>query len=149
MTGSDGTIDTTFEQEAFDALVETSFALQTLLTRTAERHALSLTQLRLLGILRDREPTMLELAGFLRIEKSSVSGLIDRAEQRDLVARKPGARDRRTIRVVITPAGRRLGRQILDELAGPRSELLAPLSSRQRSQLTGLLRGLGNLKPER
>ncbi len=50
----------------------------------------SLTRVRLIGILRDREPGMLELAQHINLEKSSASGLIDRAERRGLVARTPG-----------------------------------------------------------
>jgi DNA-binding MarR family transcriptional regulator len=43
---------------------------------------LSIPATRLLGVLRDREPTMLELAQLLELDKSSVTGLVDRAERR-------------------------------------------------------------------
>jgi len=142
MTSDESSDGPATDRAAFDALVEASFAVQGLLGRTADRHRLSLTQLRLLGILRDREPTMLDLARHLQLEKSSASGLIDRAEQRGLVIRKPGAQDRRTIRVAITPDGRKLIRRTERALAQPAAELLAPLTPRQRRQLTGLLRDL-------
>ena len=117
------------DRAAFDALVEIFIgAIQELLGHAADRHGLSLTQLRLLGILRDREPNMLDLARHLHLEKSSASGLIDRAEKRGLVIRKPGAQDRRTIRVAITPEGRRLVSRIERALAQPSSDLLAPLT---------------------
>ena len=64
-----------------DAVVELSFAIQGVLGELAAEHDLSLTQLRLLAILRDREPTMLDLARHLKLTKSSVTGLIDRAER--------------------------------------------------------------------
>ena len=77
----DGHVD-----ELRDALVQISFALMAVLTEVAAEHDLSLTQLRVLGILRDRAPTMAELSTFLGLERSTVSGLIDRAAQRGLVA---------------------------------------------------------------
>ena len=68
-----------------DSLVQVSFTVIAVLSRVAAEHDLSLTQLRVLGILRDREPTMAELATYLGLERSTVSGLIDRAVQRGLV----------------------------------------------------------------
>ncbi|MGY1962144.1 MarR family transcriptional regulator [Nocardia gipuzkoensis] len=57
------------------------------LTRIGSEHDLSLTQLRLLGLLRDRRPRMTDLAAFLGLDKSTMSGLVERAERRGLVAR--------------------------------------------------------------
>ncbi|HTA36170.1 MAG TPA: MarR family transcriptional regulator, partial [Solirubrobacteraceae bacterium] len=70
-----------------DALVQLSFLVQSTLARLASERELSLTQVRLLGILRDREPGIVELAGVLKLDKSSVSGLVDRAQRRGLVER--------------------------------------------------------------
>jgi DNA-binding MarR family transcriptional regulator len=54
---------------------------------------------------------MLELARYLNLEKSSVSGLVDRAAQRGLVQRSPGTKDGRAVHVSITPAGRAIADQ--------------------------------------
>lgn len=72
-----------------DGLVQTSFTVIAALSRVAADQDLSLTQLRMLGILRDREPAMAELATYLGLERSTVSGLIDRAVARGLVRRPP------------------------------------------------------------
>ncbi len=48
-----------------DALAQSAFVVMGALTRIAAEHDLSLTQLRVFGILRDREPRMSELADFL------------------------------------------------------------------------------------
>src|SRR4051794_7027524 len=98
--------------EEIDAIVELSFAVQTVLTELAAEHDLSLTQLRLLGILRDREPAMLDLARFLKLEKSSVTGLIDRAVKRGLVERVAAPHDGRAIHVRLTAAGRALAGRV-------------------------------------
>ena len=71
--------------DVVDSLVLASFTVIALLSRVAAEHDLSLTQVRVLAILRDREPTMAELADYLGLERSSVSGLIDRAVRRGLV----------------------------------------------------------------
>ena len=88
-----------------DALVEKSFAVMGVLTRVAAENGLSLTQLRVLGILRDRRLRMAELADFLGLDRSSLSGLIDRAEQRGLVQRTRNPDDKRVIEVGMTPIG--------------------------------------------
>ena len=46
-----------------DGLAQLSFLIQGTLERRAAEHDLSLAQVRLLGVLRDRTPTMNELAG--------------------------------------------------------------------------------------
>jgi len=89
-------------------LVRLSFTIQASMTAIAAEHDLSATQARLLGILRDREPTMAGLARFLGLDKSSITGLVDRAERRDLVRRIAAQRDGRSVQVAITPHGRQL-----------------------------------------
>jgi DNA-binding MarR family transcriptional regulator len=96
-----------------DALVQLSFAVLDVVTRSAAAHDLSVTQLRLIGILRDRTPTMAALAGFLRLDRSSVSGLIDRAERRGLVARRQSTEDARVTTVELTADGARLGATVV------------------------------------
>jgi hypothetical protein len=67
----------------------------------AAEHGLSLAQTQLLGVLRDREPLMSELGRHLGLDKSSISGLVDRAQRRGLVTRTASDVDRRAIRVPI------------------------------------------------
>lgn len=99
-----------------DALVQTSFLVQSVLTKAAARHELTVAQVRLLGILRDREPGMLQLAVHLGLDKSSVTGLISRAESRGLVRRIPDLDDGRAIRVSATALGRRLTEEVDGEI---------------------------------
>jgi DNA-binding MarR family transcriptional regulator len=116
-----------------DALVELSFLIQATLARLASEHELSLTQIRLLGILRDREPGIVELADVLNLDKSSVSGLVDRAQRRGLVERAPAASsDGRAIRVVLTELGHRTARQFAQRVADELAELVKDLSPAQR-----------------
>ncbi|QTR02734.1 MarR family transcriptional regulator, partial [Saccharothrix algeriensis] len=112
-----------------DALVRTSFRVMAVLTRIGSDHDLSLTQLRVLGLLRDRRPRMTELAAFLGLDKSTMSGLVERAERRGLLARDRSPEDRRAVDVFITPAGRELAEQVQDEVR----EALAPFTDRLRA----------------
>src|ERR1700685_2531536 len=80
-----------------DALAQLSFLVQGTLARHASAQELSLIQMRLLGVLRDRDATMQELARLLELDKSSVTGLVDRAEGRGFVQRAPSTDDRRAV----------------------------------------------------
>jgi MarR family transcriptional regulator, lower aerobic nicotinate degradation pathway regulator len=118
-----------------DAVVQLSFAVHEILTAIAADFDLSITQVRMLGILRDREPGMLELARVLSLEKSSVTGLVDRAEARGLVERTRGAGDGRAVHVRMTTHGQELARQFVERLTPQISELVAGLPARERAQL--------------
>jgi DNA-binding MarR family transcriptional regulator len=96
-------------------------------------------QIRLLGILRDREPGMLELAHYLGLEKSSLSGLVDRAERRRLLARIPSSADRRAATIRVTARGRKLSRVIEAAAHAEIRALVRPLSRRARVQLVATL----------
>ena len=112
-----------------DSLAQASFTVMAVLSRVAAEHDLSLTQLRMLGILRDREPAMAELARYLGLERSTVSGLIDRAVQRGLVRKTSDAADGRSVRVSLTAEARRMETRVIGQIG----DLLAPLTDRLNS----------------
>ncbi|GAA4156105.1 MarR family transcriptional regulator [Actinomadura keratinilytica] len=122
-----------------DALVRTSFRVAALLTRIGAEHDLSLTQLRLLGVLRDRRPRMTELAAFLGLDKSTLSGLVERAERRGLVARGRSPEDRRVVDVSITAKGSELAERIQQEVCAALVPFTCRLSPDDRHLLTRLL----------
>jgi DNA-binding MarR family transcriptional regulator len=136
MTSDDSTDD------LLDGLVRSAFQVMGVLTRIGAAYDLSLTQLRVLGILRDRRPRMSDLAAFLGLDKSTLSGLIARAERRGLLTRGTTPEDKRAVVVLITDAGRDLTRRLDDDIR----EALAPATGRidpqQRKQLAQLLEPL-------
>jgi DNA-binding MarR family transcriptional regulator len=119
-----------------DALAQLTFAVQGALGRIAAAHDLSIVQARLLGIVRDRHPTIGELAGFLQLDKSSVTGLVDRAEDRGLVERTPSSTDGRSVRVGITAAGRRLVDQATAVFEEEIADLVTGLTPGQQGRLS-------------
>jgi DNA-binding MarR family transcriptional regulator len=122
-----------------DALVQLSFLIQGTLGRLASEDDLSLTQVRLIGILRDREPGIVELARVLGLDKSSVSGLVDRAHGRGLVERaSSNTTDGRAIRVVLTAHGHRTANRLAKRVADELALLLKDFSPTQRERLAEL-----------
>ena len=73
----------------------------------------------------ERPIPMSELARLLACDNSNVTGIIDRLEDRGLVERRPGERDRRVKMLTITERGA----QIRDALGARLSEPPEPLAS--------------------
>ena len=123
---------------AVDAMAQLSFVIHGLLERRAQEHDLSIVQTRLLGVLRDRRPTMHELARLLALEKSSVTGLVDRAERRGLVTRVPSTTDGRAVLVSLTETGRALVSSAAAGFGADVGALLARVAQRDRDLLVRL-----------
>jgi DNA-binding MarR family transcriptional regulator len=141
--------DQSHHDDLKDALVITSFVLMAALTEVAAEHDLSLTQLRVLGILRDREPTMADLAAFTGLDRSTVSGLIERACQRGLVVKTADDRDGRAVRVRPTPQARRLESGITTAINKRIAPMTGQLNASEQKRLTALLRkALGDTTTE-
>jgi DNA-binding MarR family transcriptional regulator len=122
-----------------DGLAQLSFLIHGMLERRAREHDLSIIQTRLLGVLRDRRPTMNELARFLDLDKSSATGLVDRAERRGLVERVPSTADRRAVLVVLTDHGRSVVSGAAALFEADVSLLLERLPPADRASLAGLI----------
>lgn len=121
-----------------DAVAQLGFAVQRMLENRAAASDLSVVQTRMLGVLRDREPTMGELGAFLDLDKSSVSGLVERAERRGLVSRFRAEHDGRSVRVRLEDDGRRLIDTAAAEFAGDLEGMLGALTPAERTEWTRL-----------
>ncbi len=136
--------------ELVDALVQSAFATMAVLTRVAAEHDLSLTQLRVLGILRDRRVRMIDLADVLGLEKSTMSGLVARAEKRGLVQRAPHPGDGRSVDVFLTAAGSELAAQGHAQVTRELAPMTDGLTAAERGRLAAaLLRTLGPIQVSR
>ncbi|GAA0565399.1 MarR family transcriptional regulator [Paractinoplanes ferrugineus] len=122
-----------------DGLAQLSFLIQGTLERRAAEHDVSLIQTRLLGVLRDRRPTMQELARLLALDKSSVTGLVDRAERRGLVTRVPSPTDRRSSLVELTDRAREMAAQVAADFETDVTALVGLLPPAARAELTALV----------
>ncbi|HET6533658.1 MAG TPA: MarR family transcriptional regulator [Actinoplanes sp.] len=95
--------------------------------RLAQSPAVPPTQLRVLTIIaRNRHTNMSRLAEALEVVPSSASRLCDRLEATGLLRRVPDPRDRREVRLLLTPAARRM----LDDLRDRRRRALGEVLER-------------------
>ena len=127
------------EINAIDGLAQLSFVVHGFLERWAAENDLSLIQTRLLGVLRDRQPTMNELAKLLALDKSSITGLVARAERRGLVARVPSTVDRRSVQVRLTAEGRKLVSRVGTSFEADVMRLMSHLRPVDRRKLSSLV----------
>ena len=128
-----------FRAELLDALARTSFAIMAVLNRIGAEHDLSLTQLRVLAILRDRKVKVSELADYLGLDKSTISGLVDRAVKRGLLQRSPNALDGRAVDVHLTAQGAELAERGAAEIARALAPMTNTLTPAEARRLTALL----------
>jgi len=122
-----------------DGLVRLSRIIEGIHARVSQEHDLTPVQAKLLCILCLSPATMSELARCLGVEKAAMTGLIDRAERRGLVAREAVPGDRRALNVVLTDTGRQAGESFHAQVTAELNELVAPLNTRDH---TGFARAL-------
>lgn len=125
-----------------DTLVTASFVVMAVISRLGAAHDLSLSMVRMLGILRDRRPRMTDLADYLGLEKQTMSGLVARAEKRGLAARVPNEDDARATDVVLTDEGARLLRQLRAEGRAALGPLVENLDASEQQLARDLLQRL-------
>ncbi|GAB6902536.1 MarR family winged helix-turn-helix transcriptional regulator [Kineosporia succinea] len=112
------------------------------MTQVAEANGVTPMQARMLGALHDGPRGMAELAQFLSIEKAALTGLVNRAEDRGLVARQPVPGNRRSMHVAATPAGAEASQAFYTELAERLDEIIATLPARDRETFRSWTRAL-------
>lgn len=107
--------------------------------RLAER-GLRLWHMAVLAALTDFGPhVQRELAARLSIDRSDVVKIVDGLGAAGLVDRARDTADRRRVTVTVTPAGRALLESLKSDALAVQEEVLAPLTARERAQLTTLL----------
>jgi DNA-binding MarR family transcriptional regulator len=89
-----------------------------------------------------------DLATFTGLERSTISGLIDRAAQRGLVTRIADPHDGRSVRVSLTESARGLVPAMTAGIGDRITPLTARLSTGEQKRLTALLtKALGRANP--
>lgn len=122
-----------------DALVTTAFVTMAVINKIGAENDLSLSLIRVLGILWDRRPRMAELADYLGLEKQTMSGLIARAEKRGLVARAPNEEDGRATDVFLTSDGAKLVKRLRVQGQQALAPIIEQLSASDQQLLQKLL----------
>jgi len=127
------------EESLADVLARTTFVVVGALTKAAAEEGLSLTQLRLLAILRDRRASMSAVAAHLGLDRSTLSGLVERAQSRGLLAREPNAHDGRGVDVFLTAQGHALALRLQERITDDLTPFLDRLSTPDQHRLRRLL----------
>jgi DNA-binding MarR family transcriptional regulator len=83
--------------------------------------------------------TPTELCRSVLVTSATMTERLDRLQRRGLIARRPAARDRRSIQVELTPDGRALIDQAIADLLGTEASLLDGLPPGDRTALAALL----------
>lgn len=130
----------TAARDAWRLLMELAFANKARIMESMAAFDLTPVQGHVLRILQPGQPTpMNDLAGALRCDASNVTGLVDRLEQRGLLERRPGERDRRVKELLLTPAGLDVRERVLERMSEP-PEAITSLSARDQRVLRDVLR---------
>jgi DNA-binding MarR family transcriptional regulator len=129
-TGRDGLVD---------ALAQAAFVTMAVLNKVGADNDLSLTQLRVLAILRDRRLRMTTLADYLGLEKSTMTGLVGRAEKRGLLNRAPNVSDGRAVDVFLSSDGAELAERLYTYIARSLSPMTSKLAPTEQRLLQTLL----------
>jgi DNA-binding MarR family transcriptional regulator len=121
------------------ALIRLCFVVQRSFADASRRHGLTPQHAQLLGVLARGSVGMAELGEALNLEKSSLTGLIDRAETRALVARVRDDGDRRVCRIELTGSGAELVVRFRDDVSRELNALAADLPESTRNELTAAI----------
>src|ERR1700687_2179480 len=77
--------------------------------------------------------TLTELAGHIRVDRSTLGEMINRMAERSLITKRNNGSDRRSAEVLLAPAGKAVLFSIVAGAAQLQSALLAPLPAEDRA----------------
>ncbi|MGB4863132.1 MAG: MarR family transcriptional regulator [Tepidiformaceae bacterium] len=101
---------------AITAFFQSSALLDQIRLQIWDRENLTVTQLRLLGLLREQEGiSNAELADRLYVTRPSVSALLERLERGGFIRREVSQNDRRGINIWLEPRGRQVSESLREE----------------------------------
>ncbi|MGH3546881.1 MAG: MarR family winged helix-turn-helix transcriptional regulator [Pseudonocardiaceae bacterium] len=131
--------ETTETLSLAETLVRLSQVVQHVFAEVSREHGLTPQQAQLLCRLVPGPVRMADLARMLNLEKSSVTGLVDRVENRGLVTRAQDANDRRACQVTLTPLGIKLALHSHSNVMSRLDLLVNGLPSADTDQMASVL----------
>jgi DNA-binding MarR family transcriptional regulator len=130
-------------EETIDNLYRVSALLDYMRLHFWDSQQLTVTQLRLLGFLRDEEGlSNADLAERLLVTRPSVSALLDRLERGGFIRRETSPTDRRGIRIYLEPRGRDAISYARQDARAFARDLLEGLSDEEVDSIGAALRKL-------
>ena len=124
-------------------LAATSAAASEEFHAAVRARGLRVTEWRVLACLHDRDGQMVtRLAGPAMMEQSRLTRVIDQMDERGLVARRSDRRDRRRVRVFLTPDGAALAEEMVARAREHEARVLASLQEGEGLELKRMLRSV-------
>ncbi|AOS63625.1 MarR family winged helix-turn-helix transcriptional regulator [Actinoalloteichus hymeniacidonis] len=136
--------DTVENPSLAEVLVQLSHLVDRIFLEVSRSRGLTPAQTNLLCILRAGPIGMSDLSRVLHLEKSSLTGLVDRVERRGLVARIRDTHDRRVFQIELTAQGRRVATEAHHAVTDQLERLAQDIPSTDRNLL---ITALGRLLP--
>ena len=93
--------------------------------------------------------TLTELAGHIRVDRSTLGEMINRMAERSLISKRNNGSDRRFAEVLLAPAGKSVLLAIVRGAAQLQGALLAPLPAEDRAHFMRRMKLITELGPAR
>lgn len=93
----------------------------------------------------ENSQTPREIATSLCLDSSTITGILDRMENKGLVMRTPDPDDRRALRVILTEQGSRLQQPVEKVMEEGNDFVLGLFSKKEQEQLMNFLERIGSL----
>lgn len=130
--------------DAFIKLMRSSATVAARMNAAIRRHELNENQFGVLETLLHVGPlSQCDLGSKLFTSRPNVTLVVDQLEERGLVVRKRSSRDRRSVQVSLSPAGRRLIERIFPEHAAKVADAFSALTAVEQEELGRICRKLG------
>jgi DNA-binding MarR family transcriptional regulator len=113
------------------------------LTQSGRADGLQRQQFWVIGALSDGPLRMSDLAERTGTSQASLTGIVDRLEERGLIERTRNSDDRRVVEVDLTSSGRSELKMAHERMLDRLAAVLAPLSAQDRRELGRILRDIG------
>lgn len=130
---------TTLRLDLTGGLIRSAALIQDVHAAVSAEHGLTPQQAQLMCVVGDEPSSMVQLGAVLRIGKSSMTGLVNRAERAGLVQRVPAPDDGRSFLIEPTATGRRANEQFRRAVAERLDQVVATLTAEERDNLAAAL----------
>lgn len=93
----------------------------------------------------DKKKSPKEIADTLHLETSTISGILERMEKKDLILRNISREDRRYIEIVLTDKALALKEPVLSTVEQINAEVMTDIPEKQQEELKTLLRAIAGI----
>lgn len=138
-------IDVEQSIKLYRSFLRTARSLRKELSKPLAEHGLTGSQYSVLNAISDEGSSLGSLAEHAKRDPSNITGIVDRLERAGLIVRGKDPKDRRVIKVFITPEGEAVRKKINAVHPAAVHERMQELTDEEKAQLAAIL---DKLKPK-